>query len=146
MPGARGTGGHGRARFGHVVTMSRPARICRVLALASHLLLLTLLLNWLTWLAPAARVPVSVMLGLVTVPLLLPLRGVLHGRIYTHAWTSFLALPYFAFGVDAIAAGVEPFWLGWAAVLTSLTLFGAATGYTRLRGRELRAAAEADDV
>ncbi len=124
--------------------MARPAHICRVLALAGHLLLLTLLLNWLTWLAPAARVPVPVMLLVVTVPLLLPLRGLLHGRIYTHAWTSFLALPYFAFGVDALAAGIEPIWLGWAAVLTSLALFGGAIGYTRLRERELRAARDAD--
>ncbi len=123
--------------------MSRSARICRVLALSGHLLLLVLLLNWLTWLSPAERVPVSVMLLVVAAPLLLPLRGLLYGRVYTHAWASFLALPYFAFGIDALAAGVRPGWLGWAAVIASLALFAGATGYTRLRGRELRAAAQA---
>ncbi|MEX1082023.1 MAG: DUF2069 domain-containing protein [Halofilum sp. (in: g-proteobacteria)] len=122
--------------------MARSVRICRALALTGHLLLLVLLLNWLTWLSPAERVPVSVMLLIVAAPLLLPLRGLLHGRIYTHAWASFLALPYFAFGVDAIAAGVRPEWLGWAAVIASLALFTGATGYTRLRGRELRAIAQ----
>lgn len=122
--------------------MVRSAAVFRVLALAGYFALLTLLLNWHTWLAPPARVPISVVLLLVAVPLLLPLRGLLHGRIYTHAWTSFLSLAYFALAVDAIAAGVEPAWLGWAALVASLALFAGAIGYTRTRGRELRAAAD----
>lgn len=121
--------------------MPRPATVYRVLALAGYFALLALLLNWHTWLAPPARVPISVVLLLVAVPLLVPLRGLLHGRVYTHAWTSFLALAYFALAVDAIAAGVEPAWLGWTALIASLTLFAGAIGYTRTRGRELRASA-----
>lgn len=124
--------------------MSSPVMACRVLTLAGYFVLLALLLNWLTWIAPPARVPISVMLLLVAAPLLLPLRGLLYGRIYTHAWTSFLALPYFAFGIDAIAAGTDPAWLGGCAVGASVALFVGATGYTRLRGRELRQAAEPD--
>lgn len=113
----------------------RGVAVCRWVALAAHLVLLALMLGWYTWLAPPARVPISLMLALVAIPLLLPLRGLLHGRAYTHAWTSFLALPYFALGVDAVAAGVRPAWLGWAAVVTSLTLFAAAVGYARLAAR-----------
>lgn len=108
---------------------------CRALAPAAHLILLALVLAWYTWLAPPARAPISVVLALVAVPLLLPLRGLLHGRPYTHAWTSFLALPYFALGVDAVAAGLRPAWLGWAVIAASLTLFAAAVGYARLAGR-----------
>lgn len=108
---------------------------CRGLALAAHLALLALVLAWYTWLAPPARAPISLVLALVAIPLLLPLRGLLHGRAYTHAWTSFLALPYFALGVDAVAAGVRPAWLGWAVVAASLTLFATTVGYARLAGR-----------
>lgn len=113
----------------------RGIAVCRALALAAHLALLALVLNWHTWLAPPAQAPISLMLALVAIPLLLPLRGLLHGRAYTHAWTSFLALPYFALGVDAVAAGVRPAWLGWAVIATSLTLFTAAVGFARLQGR-----------
>lgn len=113
----------------------RGVAVCRCLALGAHLALLALVLAWYAWLAPPARAPVSLVLALVAVPLLLPLRGLLHGRAYTHAWTSFLALPYFALGVDAVAAGVRPAWLGWAVIAASLALFAAAVGYARLAGR-----------
>ena len=122
--------------------MNGATRVWRVLSLFAYFALLVLLLNWYTWLAPPARVPIGIALLLTAAPLLLPLRGLLHGRVYTHAWTSFLALPYFALGVDAIAAGVTPAWIGWFAVLASVSLFTATVGYTRTRGRELRQATE----
>ena len=112
----------------------------RAAALAAYFALLALLLNWFTWLAPPERMPIAIALILTAVPLLFPLRGLLHGRLYTHAWTSFLALPYFILGVDAVAAGTEPIWLGWAAIVSSTILFAATVGYTRCRGRELRRA------
>jgi uncharacterized membrane protein len=121
---------------------SRPWRIA---TLASYFALLALLLNWYTWIAPPQRVPVAIALMLTAVPLLFPLRGLLHGRSYTHAWTSLLALPYFALGVDAIAVGIGPVWLGVAVTAASIVLFSATIGYTRARGRELRAAAGVDD-
>ena len=114
-------------------------------ALAAYFALLALLLNWYTWIAPPERVPVSVALAVTAIPLLFPLRGLLHGRPYTHAWTSFLALPYFALGVDAIAGGIGPIWLGPAVTTAGALLFVASVGYARTRGRELRAAAGLDD-
>lgn len=122
--------------------MSRITLAYRAAVLGAYFALLALLLNWFTWLAPPERTPIALALILTTVPLLFPLRGLLHGRPYTHAWTSFLALPYFILGVDAVAAGTEPIWLGWSAIVASTTLFIAAVGYTRCRGRELRAAGE----
>lgn len=122
--------------------MSAATRTFRTLALVAYFALLALVLNWYTWLAPPARFPISLALVITAVPLLFPLRGLLHGRSYTHAWTTFLALPYFALGVDAVAAGTEPGWLGWAAIGASIGLFTGATGYVRCRGRELRAASE----
>ncbi len=123
----------------------RASRLCRGATLLGYFALLALLLNWYTWLAPPARVPVSVALALTAVPLLLPLRGLLHGRPYTHAWTSLLALPYFALGIDAVAGGIGPVWLGAAVTVASTLLFAASVGYARARGRELRHAAGLDD-
>jgi uncharacterized membrane protein len=118
--------------------LSPITRVCRAAALGAYFALLALLLNWFTWIAPPERTPIALALILTTVPLLFPLRGLLHGRLYTHAWTSFLALPYFILGVDAVAAGTEPAWLGWGAIGASTILFTATVGYTRCRGRELR--------
>lgn len=114
----------------------------RWVALAGYFALLILLLNWMTWLAPPREFPVALALILLALPLLLPLRGLLHGQPYTHAWTSFLALPYFAYGIDALAAGTDPAWLGAVAVAASLALFAGCVGYARTRARELRAAVE----
>lgn len=124
--------------------MATATTACRALALGAYFLLLALLINRYTWLAPPTHVPVSVVLLVVVAPLLLPLRGLLHGRAYTHAWTSFLALPYFVLGVDALAAGTGPAWLAGATIAAALALFAGAVGYTRLRGRELQNAARPD--
>jgi len=110
-----------------------------VLMLGGYFALLALLLNWMTWIAPPERFPIVLALILLAVPLLFPLRGLLHGRSYTSAWTSFLALFYFAFGVDAVAAAEDPAWLGWSAIAASIALFAGCVGYVRARGRALRA-------
>ena len=115
------------------------SRVFRVTALAAYFALLALVLNWYTWLAPPQIVPISIALAITAVPLLFPLRGLLYARVYTHAWTSFLALPYFALGIDAIAVGIGPVWLGWAVVLASITLFAATLGYVRTSARAARA-------
>jgi uncharacterized membrane protein len=73
-------------------------------AVASLLALIALCLAWELWLAPIR--PGGSWLSLKAVPLLAPLRGLLHGRRYTFQWTSFLALPYFTEGV--VRAWAEP--------------------------------------
>jgi len=32
-------------------------------------------------------------------PLMFPLKGILHGKVYTHAWAMYLALFYFIIGI-----------------------------------------------
>jgi len=105
------------AAWPHAERPAAPATLARACTgRIGYFVLLALLLNWLTWLSPPRGVPVALALVLLTVPLLFPLRGLLHGRPYTHAWTSFLALLYFAFGIDAVAAGHDPAWLGAVAI------------------------------
>ena len=65
-------------------------------ASTSLILLIVLSVCWEIWLAPLR--PGGSWLVLKAVPLLLPLRGILHGRRYTCQWTSLLSLLYLAEG------------------------------------------------
>ena len=76
------------------------ARIGRVLTLIGYFGLLVLIINWFTWLAPPVRVPRALVLAALAVPLLFPLRGIIHARRYTHQWIGFLSMLYFVIGVD----------------------------------------------
>ena len=116
-------------------------RLARIMTLSSYFGLLILLLAWSIWLAPHPRYPVSLVLIVLVGPLMLPLRGLLHARPYTHAWTSFLALYYFILGVDDIAAGA-PLVLAWLELILSVLLFTGSVLYTRFQGRAQRIQAE----
>ncbi len=65
-------------------------------------------------------------------PLLIPLRGVLHGRRYTYQWASMLILFYFAEGVVRGTTESGPAqWLATAETILALTFFCAAVAYAR---------------
>lgn len=83
-----------------------PARVWQAGAVASLLALVALCLAWELWLAPLR--PGGSWLSLKALPLLAPLRGLLHARRYTFQWTSFLALPYFTEGVVRAWAEAPP--------------------------------------
>ncbi len=110
----------------------------RWVTLISYFSLLILLLAWSTWLAPHPRYPIALVLLVSVGPLLFPLRGLLHGRPYTHAWTSFLALYYFILGVDDIVVAMAPPILAWLELLLSLTLFTGSMLYARWQGQAQR--------
>jgi uncharacterized membrane protein len=108
------------------------ARIARISVLAGYLGLVALLLLRYAWLLPN-----PVLLALMLVPLLFPLRGLLAGRAYTHAWTSFLALGYFALGVWHAAAAAERTH-GLLMVLASAVLFGGCLAWVRVSAATAR--------
>jgi uncharacterized membrane protein len=112
----------------------------RVMTLAGIFSLMVLLMVWEIWIDPAGVLPKSLVILFMVGPLLIPLRGLLHGRPYTHAWTSFLALFYFLHGVGQAYAGERFAYLGYLEVLFSLMLFLGAIFYARFRSRELKAA------
>lgn len=78
----------------------RHAAIGRVLTLIGYFGLLALIVNWFTWIAPPVQVPRALVLAALAIPLLFPLRGILHARRYTHQWIGFLSMLYFIIGVD----------------------------------------------
>lgn len=71
--------------------------VLRVGASASLLLLIILCIAWELFIAPLR--PGGSLLALKALPLLLPLRGVLRGNLYTLQWAAMLILLYFMEGV-----------------------------------------------
>lgn len=66
-------------------------------AIASLIALIFLCLLWEAWLVPLR--PGGSFLMLKSLPLLIPLFGILRGKIYTYQWTALLVLAYFTEGV-----------------------------------------------
>lgn len=72
-------------------------RLLRIGAGSSLIALIMVCLAWEGWLAPLR--PEGSMLILKTVPLLIPLFGILRGKRYTYQWASMFILIYFTEGV-----------------------------------------------
>jgi len=110
----------------------RHARIGRILTLLGYFGLLILIVNWFTWIAPPTRVPRSLVLIALAVPLLFPLRGIIHAKRYTHQWIGFLSLLYFVVGVDVWYnhQATEQL-LGMCMVVLSLLLLVGSSMYAR---------------
>jgi uncharacterized membrane protein len=100
-------------------------------ASASLIALIFLCLGWELWLAPVR--PGGSVLVLKTLPLLLPLFGILHGRRYTFQWSSMLILGYFTEGVVRAWSdqGLSEM-LAMSEVILSLVFFFSAMLYARL--------------
>jgi uncharacterized membrane protein len=100
------------------------------LAAVSLVGLLFLCLSWELWIAPLR--PGGSMLALKALPLLFPLFGILHGRRYTHQWTSMLSLAYVAEGLVRAATdqGASQM-LATAEIILATGLFAGCLGHAR---------------
>lgn len=110
--------------------MKQPAAF-NTLTLVGFFGLFATILLWHAWLKPPGKYPVALILTVLLLPLLIPLRGLLHGRAYTHAWASMLSLFYFCLGV--MHAWSEPASRVYGLSLTacSLMFFSGAIFYVR---------------
>lgn len=102
----------------------------RLVAYVGYFGLLILWLAWATLLAPPRHAPTSLVLAVATLPLLLPLRGMLHDRRNSFIGLGLLGLLYFIHGVVATTdpsqwtpAGLE--------IVFSLCLFGGSLARLR---------------
>ena len=82
--------------------------------------IMLLLPLWYGWLAPPGLLPAQLALVLLGAPLFLPLRGLLHGRRYTVAWSLFLSLLYFTHGSMEAWSNAAARWLALTEVALSL--------------------------
>lgn len=109
------------------------------LAVASLLALVLLCLAWELWLAPLR--PGGSWIALKTLPLALPLAGLLKRRMYTYRWVSLLVWLYFTEGVVRAWSDPAPSrWLALLEVALCLILFAACVLHIRLRQRSAAAA------
>jgi len=67
-------------------------------------------------------------------PLMFPLRGLLNGKTYTHAWSIYLAIFYFIVGIWYAGAS-ETLMFGLYVTAFSLLFFTGTVLYTRLSTR-----------
>lgn len=103
------------------------SRLCYGITLVGYFSLLSLVLLWNTVISPSSTVPVAFMLVIATVPLLLPLRGLLYGRPSSTLLTAILSLLYFVHGVTAATSNTgERVWASLEIVFSLLLFFGAA--------------------
>jgi len=102
----------------------------QTIASASLIALIFLCLAWELWLAPIR--PGGSLLVLKTLPLLLPLMGILKGRRYTYQWAPMLVLAYFTEGVARAWSdtGLSA-WLAGGEVALSVAFFLAAIYYAK---------------
>jgi uncharacterized membrane protein len=108
--------------------------LLQAIASASLIALILLGLSWELWLAPLR--PGGSWLVLKILPLLIPLFGILRGKVYTYRWSTLLIWLYFTEG--SVRAWTDPFpgfWLGITEAVLSLIFFVAAAWYARNAGR-----------
>lgn len=101
------------------------------LQLLSYLSLIAFITAWITVLSPPQTFPIALVLIVCVVPLLLPLRGVLHGRDKPVNWAAYLSLLYFIHGTTEAFANPDTRLLGIAEIIISLTVFFTASLYIR---------------
>ena len=99
------------------------------ISLIAYLTLLGVLVAWNAWIDPPERIPRIVPLLVVGIPLLLVLRGLLHGRRKTCQLAALLALVYFSLGLINIAAGVILY--GWLQTIAATVWFIALLVYLK---------------
>lgn len=108
--------------------------VYRWLALAGYFLLLTsLYLLLFIFDKPEAPNMLPAILFYIG-PLMFPLRGILAGKAYTHAWAGYLALFYFIIGVW-FAGAEEDRLIGSLITASSIVFFIGAIMYARLQGK-----------
>ncbi len=105
-------------------------RLAWVLACAAWTGLILLGLAWELFLAPLR--PGGSWLVLKVLPLLRPLRGLLHGRRYIFKWSSLLVWLYFSEGlVRAVSDAPPSARLAMGEVFLSVAFFAAAVAWLR---------------
>jgi len=108
-----------------------PNSIWRWTAVASLFGLIVLCLAWELRLAPIF--PGGSWMALKALPLLLPLRGVLKGNLYTMQWASMFILLWFMEGVMRAWSDLNPVsaWLAGLEIALSLLFYVSAVLYCR---------------
>lgn len=111
--------------------------LARLSTLTGFFGLLGWVLLWHLWLSPHPALRPWLLPTIWTVPLLFPLRGIVRGDPYTHAWGCFVLMPYFLHSLTLTATDEGERWLAVVELLLVSLAFTGFLCYARQRGREL---------
>lgn len=117
------------------MTQIQLIKLGRTLTLLGYFSLLVGLFAWHLLISPSAKHLMSIIIFLQIGPLMLPLFGLLNGKLYTHAWSMYLAIFYFVIGVW-YAGNDADLMIGLYVIFTSLLFFLGTVLYTRHMGRQ----------
>lgn len=111
-------------------------RVLNLVTSASLIALIALCLAWELWLAPLREG--GSWLALKVLPLLIPLLGILRGKIYTHRWMTLFIIAYFVEGVvRAYTDKGLSAQLAAAEIVLAMVLFASAIMYVRQMRKSL---------
>lgn len=110
----------------------------RLVASVSLFALIVLCVTWETVVAPLR--PGGSWMLLKALPLVLPLRGILRGNLYTYQWASMLSLLYLMEGVVRAMSDPAPLsvLMAWGEIVLSTVFFLSAIFYVRPAKRAAR--------
>ncbi len=129
MPGIGPTPRDTGHEAGHL-NVSR-TRLFFVVTLCGYFGIMVLLLLWYGWLAPPQLISAPFALLLLGLPLFAPLRGLLHARRYTVAWSLFLSLLYLTHGIVEAWSNPAALWPALAEVVLALCWLGGGIMFIR---------------
>jgi uncharacterized membrane protein len=109
----------------------------KIIALIGYFSLLIFMPLWLLFLSPSDSLGTVTTLLFFTLPLLLPLKGLLQGNPYTYAWSNFIVLIYFLHSLTTL--WVLPSDRLWASLelIFATTMFIGCSYYAKYKGQEL---------
>ena len=120
------------------MTQNQYIKLGRWLTLVGYFSLLSGLFAWHLLIRPPAEHLISIIIFLQLGPLMFPLFGLLNGKLYTHAWSMYVAIFYFIVGVW-YAGSADDLMIGLYVIFTSLMFFLGTVLYTRFMGKRLKA-------
>ena len=112
-------------------------KLARLLALTGYLGLIIWVVLWHSLLSPHPDLGVGFMLVMWLPWLFIPMKGMLKGNPYTHAWAVYLLMPYFLHSATLLWVDEGERWLALVELVLASTMFIGNTYYAKLRGREL---------
>ena len=118
--------------------------IFRWMTLLGYFGLIALIFIWNLWIEPRPPEQMSMTFLIQMGPLMFPLRGLLHGKVYTHAWSMYLALLYFVAGVW-YGGDESTRTFGILFCCLSLIFFIGTMLYTRFKGKAIKNENPADN-
>lgn len=108
----------------------------RYLALTANLALIAWVALWQSVISPHPDINSVTLTIAWCIPLLLPLRGILAGKAYTHAWANFVLMLYFLHALTLMYVDGGERLLASIELLITSVAFVANTLYAREKGRE----------